>query len=114
MAGPGPLGAQATQSEATIFGNDFTDQALVADPNPPVFFNDNMINESSAQASRGFTHKLFGSFGCTYDDCMHWISPFYGIGGEVEFEGLNPRHEIKANKNSISQWGVWLKFGFGY
>lgn len=114
VAGPGPLGAQATQSEATIYGNNFADQALVADPNPPVFFNDKMINESSAQASRGFTHKLFGSFGCTYDDCMHWISPFYGIGGEVEFEGLNPRHEIKANKNSISQWGVWLKFGFGY
>lgn len=114
VAGPGPLGAQATQSTATIFGNDFADQALVADLNPPIYFNDNMIDESSAQASRGFTHKFFGDFGYTWNDCMHWVSPFFGIGGEVEFEGLNPRQDIKANKNSISQWGVWVKLGFGY
>lgn len=114
VAGPGILGAQATQSTATIFGNDFTDQALVADPNPPIYFSDSMINESSAEATRGFTHKLFGNFGYTWNDCMHWVSPFFGIGGEVEFEGLNPRHLIKANKNSISQWGVWVKCGFGY
>jgi hypothetical protein len=114
VAGPGPLGAQATQSNATIFGNDFADRALVADLNPPVFFNDSMIDDNSAQASRGFTHKLFGNFGYTWNDCMHWISPFFGIGGEVEFEGLNPRQDIKANKNSISQWGVWLKTGFAF
>lgn len=116
VAGPGPLGSIATQSTATIFGNSFADQALVADPNPPVYFNDSMIDERSAQATRGFTHKFFGDFGYTWDDCtcMHWVSPFFGIGGEVEFEGLNPRHEIKANKNSISQWGVWLKGGFGF
>lgn len=114
VAGAGPLGAQATQSTATIFGNDFADQALVADTNPPVYFNDNMINERSGQATRGFTHKIFGNFGYTWSDCVNWISPFFGIGGEVEFEGLNPRQDIKANKNSISQWGVWLKGGIGY
>ena len=114
VAGPGIYGAIATQSTATIYGNNFADQALVADPHPPVYFNDSMIDERSAQATRGFTHKLFGNFGYTWDECMHWVSPFFGIGGEVEFEGLNPRHEIKANKNSISQWGVWLKGGFGF
>lgn len=106
--------SNATQSTATIFGNEFTDQATVADPFPPIFFNDSQIDESSAQASRGFTHKLFGNFGYSWDDCYNYAAPFLGIGGEVEFEGLNPRHEIKANKNSISQWGVWIKGGFGF
>lgn len=114
VSGAGPLGAQATQSTATIFGNNFANQALVADLNPPIYFNDSMIDESSAQATRGFTHKLFGNFGYTWNECMHWVLPFFGIGGEVEFEGLNPRHDIKANKNSISQWGVWIKGGFGF
>ncbi len=111
---PAPAGTLATQSTATIFGNEYTDQAAVADPSPPVYFNDSQIDESSAEATRGFTNKLFGNFGYTWDDCVHWVAPFLGIGGEVEFEGLNPRHEIKANKNSISQWGVWIKGGFGF
>ena len=106
--------SNATQSTATVTGNKFTEQALVADPNPPVFFNDNQIDVNSAQATRGFTHKVFGSFGYSFQNCTRWVEPFIGIGGEVEFEGLNPRHEIKANKNSISQWGVWIKAGFGF
>lgn len=106
--------SNATQSTATITGNDFADQALVANSNPPVFFNDNQIDESSAEATRGFTHKVFGSFGYSWAQCHRIFEPFLGIGGEVEFEGLNPRHEIKANKNSISQWGVWIKGGFGF
>lgn len=106
--------SNATQSTATITGDDFINQVDVADPNPPVYYSDNQIDESSAQASRGFTHKVFGSFGYSWLNSYEWVEPFLGIGGEVEFEGLNPRHEIKANKNSISQWGVWLKGGFGF
>ena len=106
--------SNATQSTATIFGNSFANQALVANPAPPVFFNDNQIDESSAEATRGFTHKIFGDFGYSWHDCFNGMEPFLGIGAEFEFEGLNPRHEIKANKNSISQWGVWIKGGFGF
>jgi hypothetical protein len=104
----------ATQSTATIFGNNYTDQSLVADPNPPVFFSDDMIDKSSAEATRGFTHKVFGNVSYSWENCIRFVAPFIGIGGEVEFEGLNPRHEIKANKNSISQWGVWIKVGLGF
>lgn len=106
--------SNATQSTATIFGNSFAMQAAVADAFPPVFFNDSQIDTSSAEATRGFTHKVFASFNYEWQRCARWFIPFLGIGGEVEFEGLNPRHEIKANKNSISQWGVWLKGGFGF
>lgn len=102
-----------TQSTATIYGNNLALQAVVADPHPPVFFNDDQIDERSAQATRAFTHKLFGSFGYAWE-CTRTIAPFIGIGAEFEFEGLNPRHEIKANNNSISQWGVWIKAGFGF
>ena len=104
----------ATQSTATIYGDLYSNQATDADLNPPIFFNDNLIDESSAQATRGFTHKIFGLFSYSWDECNRFFEPFIGIGGEVEFEGLNPRHQIKANKNSISQWGIWIKGGAGF
>lgn len=104
----------ATQSTATIYGDLYSNQAADADPFPPVYFNDSSIDESSAEATRGFTHKVFGNFSYSWPACSCYVQPFLGIGGEVEFEGLNPRHEIKANKNSISQWGIWLKGGLGF
>jgi hypothetical protein len=91
-----------------------TNQAADADINSPVFFNDDLIDERSAEATRGFTHKVFGNFSYNWIDCSTWASPFVGIGGQIEFEGLNPRHQIKANKNSISQWAFWIKGGFGF
>ena len=108
--------SNATQSTATIFGNNFADQALVADSNSPVFFNDSHIDERSAQASLAFTHKLFGNFSYSWDNCScsYFAQPFFGIGAEFEFEGLNSRHNTNPNKNSISQWGVWAKGGFGF
>ena len=68
--------SNATQSTATITGNSFSEQALVADPNPPVFFNDTQIDESSAQATRGFTHKVFGSFGYSCKIVVAGLSHF--------------------------------------
>jgi hypothetical protein len=110
----GPSLSNKTQSAATIFGNEFSQQAAVADPNSPVYFEDYLIDENSAATTHSFTHKVFGNISYAWIGCFPYVDPFIGIGGEVEFEGLNPRHEIKANKNSISQWGVWIKTGCGF
>jgi len=42
------------------------------------------------------------------------VQPFVGLGGEVEFESLRPRSAIRANQNSVSQYGIWVKGGFGF
>lgn len=105
--------SNATQNTATIFGNDYADQALVADPNPPVFISPDRIDIGSAATPFSFTHKFFGHVNYSWD-CYPTIEPFLGIGGEVEFEGLHPHDEAEPNKIAISQWGVWLKGGFGF
>lgn len=109
-----PFGiSNATQSTATIRGNDFADQALVADPNPPVFILPCQIDINSAATPRQFTHKIFGNISHTWH-CIRYIEPFIGIGGEVEFEGLHSDNCLEPNKNAINQWGIWIKGGFGY
>lgn len=109
-----PIGlSNATQSTATLFGNDFADQPFVADPNPPVFIQPCDININSAATPFSFTHKFFGNFEYSWQ-CYTYVVPYLGIGGEVEFEGLHPHNAAEPNKIAISQWGVWLKGGFGF
>lgn len=106
--------SNATQSEATLFGNYLSDQIIVADPNPPVFIKPFDINIDSPASPLAITHKLFIYFGWSdYREC--WcITPFFGFGGEVEFEGVNTRDAVEPNKNTMSQWGIWVKAGFDY
>jgi len=105
--------SNATQSAATIFGNAYSDQAIVADANPPVFINTQDINICSAEAPRAFTNKIFTHLSYIFDPYSSW-DPFLGLGGEVEFEGLNPRGSADNNHNSVSQWMIWLKGGIGF
>lgn len=101
-----------TQSSATIFGNELTpeEQARTADPNSPVFIRTDDLNPCSAAATSAFTNKLFAHVGYTWSRCKH-ADPYLGIGGEVEFEGLSPELDRRANNNSVAQWGIWLKGG---
>jgi len=110
MGGP----SIATQSRATLHGNEFTDQAIVADANPPVFVNTCQINLDSGASSRMLTHKFFGHVQHNWhrlEPCA--MQPFLGVGIEVEFEGRRPK-DLQPNKNGLSQWGVWFKTGVGY
>lgn len=107
-----PLGAPSdiTQSTATIFGNELDQQDLVANPNSPVFISTDDINTSSAASPRLITHKLFTHIGytcCTNSD----YQPFFGIGAEIEFEGINPRNRTQPVHDTASMWGIWLKAG---
>lgn len=104
-----------TQTDhATLHGNEFTDQALVADPNPPVFFNTQDLDLTSAAYPRVLTNKLFAYVGGQWKD--HWcgITPYLGVGADIEFEGINPRDQILPSKTTLSQWSVWIKGGLAY
>ncbi len=110
MGGP----SNATQSRATLHGDAFADQALVADANPPVFTNTAQIDLDSGASSRMLTHKFFGHTQYIWHRLVPCaLQPFFGVGFEVEFEGRRPK-DLQPNKNGVSQWGVWLKTGVGY
>lgn len=107
--------SNATQTcQATIFGDDFEDQLCVIDENFPKLLSDQDLNISSAQSPRLITHKLFIHTGAKWDEvCGYNWSPFVGIGGEIEFEGLNDDDFCPDDpyRTTLSQWSVWIKFG---
>lgn len=102
----------STQSTATLTGSLFVDQALVADPNPPVFVPAFSINVSSAASPLQFTNAIFWNFSYRAK-CYPRISPFGAFGGKVEFEGVRPKC-VQANKDSLSQWQLWLQYGVAW
>lgn len=110
----GDVLSNTTQSKATINGDLFSEQALVADDPSPVFIAQRDINLDSAQAPLSYSHKFFWQLYRTwYERSLKPLSANLGIGGFVEFEGVRP-HNVQTNKNSLSQWGAWVKFGVGY
>ncbi len=100
----------STQSNATIFGNAFDQQEEVADQQSPYYIRSSDIDATSAASPRIITHKLFGHFGYRKMDYA-WGQPFCGIGGEIEFEGVNPRNRTEPVHDTLGLWGLWLKFG---
>ena len=103
-----------TQSTATLHGNNLSQRAAVVDPNSPQFFNMNDLDLTSASSPRVLTHKFFSYIGGSWPDSCRNILPFFGIGGEIEVEGLNLRDQKRFSKDTLSQWAVWLKGGFGF
>lgn len=122
----GALPSPATQSTATIFGNNLADQAAVADPNPPVLISPTNIYLNSAATPQQMTHKIFWHLSYNADDKVTnlltnsctapwWITNHYiGFGGEVEFEGFIPKYDFRPNHIAMSQWGLWIKAGVAY
>lgn len=101
--------SNATQHNATIFGNNLADQALLTDPNSPVFINTQDLNLSSAAVKLAITHKIFTHIGYSWD-CYDY-TPFFGVGGEIEFEGINPRNTARIDRPTLGQWAIWIKGG---
>ena len=104
-----------TQSNATLHGNNFSNQASVIDNPSPVFISSSDIDVSSGEATMGFTHKIFAHFSHSWNKqpCQK-MTPFLGLGGEVEFDGDQLYRHEQDNNNSISLWGVWIKTGFAF
>ena len=104
-----------TQRTATLHGNAFSEQAAVADSDSPIFISTNDLNLSSAASPMVLTHKLFTHIGYGWEKTEHdTFVPFIGIGTSVEFEGINTSNTEKPNRNTLSQWALWLKAGFSF
>jgi len=70
-----------------------------------VSFNDLDIRRSPSALS----HKIFAHFNYAWNKTDEHLSPYLGIGGEVEFGGTS-----KNCRSSINQWGIWLKGGISF
>lgn len=107
---------QETQSHATIHGNLFENQEFVADRSSPVFVQS--LNPNSAASPKALTHKFFAYLGYGFETKhsgeKRAYVPFFGIGGDIEIEGMNRDSTFHPYKNTLSQWELWLKGGFTY
>jgi hypothetical protein len=107
--------SSVTQSTATLHGNDFSDMALVADPDSPRFISTANIDVTSAASPMVLTHKLFAHVSYGFEQTpIDWCIPYLGIGTSVEFEGINTANTFKPNRNTLSQWAIWLKGGVAF
>ena len=105
-----------TQSTARLHGNtlDPVIQQEVADNPSPQFIETPNLDLCSAAAPLSITNKFF--FCATYawncpDDKK--TVPYLGAGFEVEFEGVR-HNEAQPFKETMSQYGVWVKSGLAF
>jgi len=109
----GGIPSNSTQSTATLMGNNFADQNMVSDTNPPIFITEQDIDPDSAAVPRALTHKFFAYLGYAWQERaeQNKVVPFVGLGSDIEFEGINERDTEQPNKTTLSQWSFWIKFG---
>jgi hypothetical protein len=94
--------SDVTQPCATLMGS-YT---------PPVvssFVSTCGLNPHSAASPRLTTHKVFTHIGYTPHHTNYPL--FLGVGGEIEFLGVNTRSSVSFSHTTLSQWGIWVKGG---
>jgi hypothetical protein len=81
----------------------------------PTFVSICDINLKSAASPRLLTHKIFAhiSYGCPSNSFCDTIA-FAGIGGEIEFEGINLRNTVHFARTTLAQWSLWIKAGIAF
>jgi hypothetical protein len=112
----------------TLLGS--TDWQQVNTSVDPVLLNAQDLDLCGGR-QRGISNKLFTHLGYTWNDHCGW-TPFFGVGGEVEwgYRNHNPEcitschsscHQTHATCNgsccqdfALSQWGVWVKGGVSF
>lgn len=112
---PGGAPLISTQSLCLITGDQLSQQAAVADPNPPVYITTCDLDLSTAGSPLVMTQKIFGHIGYSWKKWYETgAAPYLGIGAEMEFEGLNDRATEIQDKNTLSQWNVWIRGGWSF
>ena len=104
-----------TQSLATLHGDELINQNIVADPVFPQFIRTKDINPKSAASPMVLTHKLFANMSYGWQESeSDWLIPYVGMGTSIEFEGINTSNTEKPNRNTLSQWALWVKGGVAF
>lgn len=100
-----------TESTATIFET----QPIMSDGLMPVFISTQDLNVSSAASPLLITQKLFWHLSNSWPECRDGnANPFFGIGAEIEFEGINSRNAYQPTNTTMGQASVWLKGGVAF
>jgi hypothetical protein len=100
-----------TESNATIFET----HNIVFDDPSPVFISTADLDPESAASPLLLTHKFFVHFAHTFLNTDKYpVSPFIGMGAEIEFEGINSRNATQPDRTTMGQASVWLKGGISY
>ena len=101
---PGQLGGPDTQQRSTL---------------APVTIRTQDIDFAGAE-TKGLSNRLFAHISYNGDSCnCDWV-PFVGIGGFIELahhssdECSAPNFDQSCQTVAFSQWGVWVKGGFGF
>lgn len=77
--------------------------------NPKILDKKN-LNLQSGKAGATATNKIFANINYNFDEsCYPNYTPFIGIGGELEIEGLACNEQT-----SLNQWGLWIKGGVAF
>lgn len=86
-----------------IFGNDVI---LAQNSERPVILTCEDLDPNSAALCSALTHKFFAHFSYIwFDTCWE---PNIGIGAEIEIDGKAP------HRQSLNQWGIWVKGGISF
>lgn len=100
-----------TESLATIYETG----PIISDGLFPVFITTDDINLKSAASPLIMTQKFFCNFSYAFAHCTSIRStPYLGIGGEIEFEGINTRNCYQPINTTMGQASVWLKGGISF
>lgn len=105
--------SNATQSNATIYGNQFltsNDQIAVMDNPSPVLLSQENLDLKSAASPRLMTHKAFLNVAYVWDH-FTYVNPLLSFGGEIEFEGENRNETVQEFRHTLSLWSLWIKSG---
>ncbi len=105
----------ATLEEVPINPDDPNAAKIARADLVPRFISLSNVNPFSAASPMILTHKIFAYLG--YDnhinqDCPYAI--FFGVGAEVEFEGINTHLTAVPNRQTLSQWIVWARGGIDF
>ncbi len=99
-----------TESTATIF-----ETGPIIPDETPVFITTADLNPKSAASPLLLTHKFFVHIAHTFMNHPHApISPFLGIGAEIEFEGINRGNVTQPDRTTMGQASLWLKGGISF
>jgi len=101
-----------TESLATIYETG----PIISDGLFPVFINTSDINVKSAASPLLITQKFFCNFSYAWLNCPNILiyTPYFGIGAEIEFEGINTRNAYQPTNTTMGQASVWLKGGMAF